>query len=209
MTGMRLPAKFDWRSLPSGFIAVFLVAVVIEFNPGWRDVLIYDRHAVMLGELWRMWTGHLVHFGWPHLVADAGLLVILGWPLGQKHRQFSWLALFLMPPFISGVLLWLDPGMTRYAGLSAVDLGLLLFLAAKGWQQDWTDWFWPAVLAIYVAEVVLEIANGGRGGGMIQFDDPSVKVATSAHIAAAAYALLAWAAGRFCQRAMGQPKPTV
>ena len=101
-----------------------------------------------------------------------------------------------MPPFISGVLLWLDPGLARYAGLSAVDLGLLLFFAAKGWQRDWTDWFWPAVLVIYVAEVVLESAHDGRGGGMIAFDDPTVKVATSAHLAAAAYALLAWAAGR-------------
>src|SRR5258708_18034033 len=207
MTGMRLPAKFDWRSLPSGFIAVFLVAVVIEFNPGWRDVLIYDRHAVMSGELWRMWTGHLVHFGWPHLVADAGLLVILGWPLGQKHRQFSWLALFLMPPFISGVLLWLDPGMTRYAGLSAVDLGLLLFLAAKGWQQDWTDWFWPAVLAIYVAEVVLEIANGGRGGGVVQLGDPSVEMATHAHPAPPALPPPAPGAGAFFPPAPCPPQP--
>lgn len=196
MTGMRLPAKIDWRSLPSGYIAVFLVAVVIEFNPGWREGLIYDRPAVLRGEFWRLWTGHLVHFGWPHLVADAGLLVILGWPLGRKHPQFSQLGLLLMPPFICGVLLWLDPGMARYAGLSAVNLGMLLYLAAQGWQKNWTDWFWPAVLVIYVAEVIFEIVRGGQGGGMIQFDDPAVKVATSAHIAAAAYALLAWAAGR-------------
>ena len=197
MTGMRFSAKLEMRGLTLGLVAVFLVAVVIAINPGWRDILIYDRSAVLAGEFWRMWTGHLVHFGWPHLVADAGLLLILGWPLAQKHPQFSWLALLLMPPFISGVLLWFDPTMTRYAGLSAVDLGLLLFLAAQGWQRNWTDWFWPAVLVIYVAEVVFEIVRGGQGGGMIQFDDPTVRVATSAHLAAAAYALPAWAAGRF------------
>ncbi|MSU45858.1 MAG: rhombosortase [Lacunisphaera sp.] len=194
---MKYSFRLEMRGLTLGYVAVFLAAVVIQFNPGWRNALVYDRPAVLAGEFWRMWTGHLVHFGWPHLVADGGLLLILGWPLGLKHPVFSRFALLLLPPFICGVLLWFDPTLTRYAGLSAVNLGMLLYLAAQGWQKNWTDWFWPAVLVIYVAEVVFEIVRGGQGGGMIQFDDPTVKVATSAHLAAAAYGLLAWLAGRF------------
>ena len=96
------------------------------------------------------------------------------------------------PPFIALAIYLFDPLMQRYAGLSAVNLGLLLYLAGQGWQRDWTDWFWPAVLAIYVGEVVFEAMKGGHGGGMIQFDDPRVRVATSAHLASAAYAFVAW-----------------
>jgi membrane associated rhomboid family serine protease len=48
------------------------------------------------------------------------------------------------------------------------------------------------VLVIYVAEIIFEIMSGGSGGGMIRFDDPEVKVATSAHIAGAIYAVTAW-----------------
>jgi rhomboid family GlyGly-CTERM serine protease len=182
-----------WKETSGPCLAVFLFAVVVQLNPAWRAGLIYDREAIAHGELWRLWSGHLVHFGWPHFVGDAGLLAILSWPLGRRHRLFASLALVLMPLFISLVLYFFDPAMSRYAGLSALDLGLLLFLAAQGWQRDWTDWFWPAVLGIYVAELVIEIARGGRGGGMIQFDDTTVHVATSAHIASAVYALLAWA----------------
>ncbi|HEX3729438.1 MAG TPA: hypothetical protein VHV47_06510 [Opitutaceae bacterium] len=79
--------------------------------------------------------------------------------------------------------------------MSAVNLGLLVFLACLGWQKNWVDWFWPAVLAIYVGEIVLEsVYRGGRGGGMIAFDDPTVQVATAAHIPGAVFGVLLWAA---------------
>lgn len=182
-----LPAKLPWL-----FLSATLLSVIVQLNPAWRDPLIYDRVAITRGEFWRIWTGHFVHFGWPHFVADTGLLFILGWFLEAKHPLFSRIALVVMPAFISGVIYWFDPTMTRYAGLSAVNLGLLLYLAAQGWRRNWMDWFWPAVLAIYVGEVIFESLHGGQGGGMIRFDDAAVHVATRAHLASAAYALLAW-----------------
>ncbi len=180
------------RRLPWTFLATAATALLIQLNPAWRDALLYDRAAITTGEWWRIWTGHWVHFGWPHFVADTGLLLILGWLLEARHPVFSRLALLLLPAFIAAALYWLDPTMARYGGLSAVSLGLLLFLALQGWQRNWADWFWPAVLAIYVGEVIFESWQGGRGGGMIRFDDPAVRVATSAHLASAAYALIAW-----------------
>lgn len=174
------------------FLGLAAGSLLIQLFPGWRDALLYDRAALARGEWWRLWTGHLVHFGWPHLIADAGLFVILGWWLAAKHPWFTRLALGLMPLFVSAVIYWLDPAMLRYGGLSAVNLGLLLFFAGQGWQRNWSDWFWPAVLVIYVGEVIFEILQGGRGGGMIKFDDPGIRVATRAHLASAAYAALAW-----------------
>ncbi len=188
------------RPLPWAFLAVGLAALVIQLVPAWRDALLYDRAALAGGRLWRAWTGHLVHFGWPHFVVDTGLLLILGWLMESKHPRFSRLSLALMPPFISAVIWLFDPEMTRYGGLSAVNLGLLLWFALQGWRRDWTDWFWPAVLVIYVGEVIFEIIQGGRGGGGIRFDDPEVKVATSAHLASAVYALAAWVVALRAQR---------
>lgn len=185
------------RRLPWTYLAAAAAALIVQLNPAWRDALIYDRAALSAREFWRVWTGHFVHFGWPHFIADTGLLLILGWVLRARHSCFGNLALGLMPVFITVVLYWCDPALLRYGGLSAINLGLLLFLALQGWQRNWTDWFWPAVLVIYVGEVIFEIIQGGRGGGMIRFDDPGIHVATGAHLASAAYALLAWLPSRF------------
>ena len=193
------------RRLPWIYLAAATAAWIIQLNPAWRSALLYDRAALAAGEFWRVWTGHLVHFGWPHFIADTGLLLILGWLLQSRHARFSNLALGFMPLFLTAVLYWLDPAMLQYGGLSAVNLGLLVFLALQGWQRRWTDWFWPAVLAIYVGEIVFEIAQGGQGGGMIRFDDPGIRVATRAHIASAAYAVLAWLPSRFGRKKVPEP----
>lgn len=193
------------RRPPWIFLALAAVALVIQLVPGWRDALLYDRTALRAGAWWRIWTGHLVHFGWPHFIADAGLFLILGWLLQDRHRGFTRVALAFLPAFIAGALYWLDPSMERYGGLSAFNLGLLVYLALQGWRRDWTDWFWPAVLLIYVGEVIFEIVQGGRGGGLIRFDDPAIHVATSAHVASAVYALLAWVAAGM--RPTKKPEP--
>lgn len=191
------------RRIPWLFLALGAVALLIQLNPAWRPSLLYDRTALAAGGFWRIWTGHLVHFGWPHFLADTGLWLILGWLLEARHPVFSRVALAAMPAFISAVIWWFDPEMARYGGLSAVNLGLLLFLALQGWQRNWAGWFWPAVLVIYAGEVVFEIIQGGRGGGLIRFDDPAVRVATNAHLASASYALLAW----LVARATKKPEP--
>ncbi|MEO6875789.1 MAG: rhombosortase [Opitutaceae bacterium] len=196
------------------FLTIALIATVIQFYnvPGsrWREALIYDRDAIAQGEWWRIWTGHLVHFGWAHFVPDAGLFVILGWLLESRHRLLSWFLLVTLPAVISGSLYFGDRGMTHYGGLSAVDMGLLVFLACSGWQKNWFDWFCPAVLAVYVAEIIIENVRGhGHGGGMIAFDDNSVHVATSAHVAAAIFAILVWG-GRLAwsrRKSPGAPDP--
>lgn len=202
---MGLPRSTSTGPWPWAAWSAVLAAVIIQSIPSLRETLIYDRSALTDGQLWRGWTGHLVHFGWPHLVVDAGLLAILGWFGERRYPAFTRWGLLLMPPFISAALWWFDPAMQRYGGLSAVNLGLLLYVAAQGWRRDWTDWFWPAVIAIYLGELVFEYYRGGHGGGAIRFDDASVKVATGAHLASTAYALLALGITRLRHRPSSVP----
>jgi rhomboid family GlyGly-CTERM serine protease len=193
LTGLKFrPSSFPWFVFAAG-----LAALVFQFVPAWRIALLYDRDAIAAGEYWRIWTGHLVHFGWPHFVVDAGLLLIVGTFAENRHPIFARVGLLVMPAVISGSMFWLEPDMARYGGLSAVNLGLLLYVAAQGWRRDWTDWFWPAVIAAYIGELAFEYYRGGQGGGAIRFDDPGIHVATGAHLAAGAYALAALGIARF------------
>lgn len=201
---MTNPVAAPKKTMPWAVAGFALVAFVIQLVPALRSVLLYDRPMINEGQLWRIWTGHLVHFGWPHFIIDTGLLLILGWYGERLYPAFTRWALLLMPPFISAWIYWLDPEMIRYGGLSALNLGLLLYVAAQGWKRDWTDWFWPAVIAIYLGELVFEHYRGGQGGGAIRFDDASVRVATSAHVASAVYAVLALVFIRLIRRS-GRP----
>ena len=195
MSRLRLSLKklLAWKAIPWAFLGLTAMALLFQFHPDWRRVLIYDRALIQSGEVWRLWTGHFIHFGWPHFIADAGLFLILGRLLERNHPVAMRVTLVLMPLTISAALYGFDPELNRYAGLSAINLGLLLFYAACGWQKNRIDWFWSGVLAIYVGEVILEIFQGhGHGGGMIRFDDPTIHVATSAHIAGGLYGLALW-----------------
>ncbi len=175
------PVRMPWV-----FLTVAAAALVIRLGD-WRETLLYDRSAIVGGQWWRLWTGHLVHFGWPHFVADAGLFVILGWLLEPPQTVRSRLALLWLPAGISLAIFFFDPGMARYGGLSAVNLGLLFFYAGQGWRRNWTDWFWPAVLVIYAGELIFEATVGqGHRGSMIPFDEPAIYVATTAHLAGTA-----------------------
>ena len=98
------------RQPPPLVLLVVLSSLVIQFFPDWRSTLLYDRAAIAHGELWRIWTGHLVHFGWAHLFVDAGLLLIVGWIAENQHPWFMRLGLGLLPAFISGCMFWLEPG---------------------------------------------------------------------------------------------------
>lgn len=182
----------DPKRLPWYYLAIVVVAAVVVAVPAIRPALVYNRNAIAQGELWRIWTGHVVHFGWPHGLADGSLFVLIGWVLERSQRKFSYWSLFLQPIVVSGALFWFDPTMNMYGGLSGVNVGLLVFLACRGWQRDRWDWFWPAILLIHVGELFLEIHNHGTGGGAIRFDDSSIHVATVAHVGGALYGVAAW-----------------
>ena len=70
-----------------GAAAVALLATAASRFP---DLLRLDRDAVASGEVWRLWTGHLVHASRDHFVFDVGaaclLFVVLGRPLASALR---------------------------------------------------------------------------------------------------------------------------
>ncbi len=213
-----IPRPISARSVPPPFI-VFLIPAVAALllqlaGPGSvRELLIYDRDALAAGELWRLWTGHLCHFGWFHTLADTAVFLAATFALALRSPASTRLtflhALLVLPAFISLAIFFLDPAMSRYAGLSGINVGLLVFLSLDGVRRNRRDWFWPALLAVHAAELLLENFNGGIGGGAIRFDEPAIRIATIAHLAGAAYGL-AWSLSRLLARSTHlTPAPSV
>jgi rhomboid family GlyGly-CTERM serine protease len=72
-----------------------------------------------LREPWRLWTGHLVHFGWEHALANLVALAVPMLLLQRRDRERLLLALLLAAPLLSFLLL---PGLGQgqYRGASGL-----------------------------------------------------------------------------------------
>ncbi|HVU19016.1 MAG TPA: rhombosortase [Candidatus Didemnitutus sp.] len=138
-----------------------VVAVMLHFAQA-NAPFLYERRLILNGEIWRMWTGHLAHFGLSHLGWNLCVFVPAGcWFENLRPCAARWLyALGL--PFISAILLVADPTLETYAGLSGIATAVLVALAVLqlGRPEARPLWFWWAVLALVAGKVGLELFSG-------------------------------------------------
>jgi rhomboid family GlyGly-CTERM serine protease len=177
--------------LPGATLAIALVAALAYFFPQANGLLIYDRALILHGEIWRAWTGHAVHFGASHLLWNLAIFLAAGcWVERIRPRTTRWIYL-LCPPVIAAALAILEPTLARYAGLSGVATGVLVFLGcvqlSKGSAEP--TWFWVAIFGLVVVKIALETVTHAP---LLVNDFSGVVVVPLAHISGAACGVAAW-----------------
>ena len=117
------------RSVSTWLSALLLIgaALAASLLP---EMFLLDREALGAGEVWRLWTGHLVHRTAVHFAFDVGVAVGL---LFLVRRTWIWLVL---PPFVGVVALLARPDLSSYAGLSGVLHGLTVLSAGTMWREN-------------------------------------------------------------------------
>jgi rhomboid family GlyGly-CTERM serine protease len=161
--------------------------------------LAYDRHAIATGELWRLLTGHFVHWSPAHLAWDAGTFLVLGAACEARSRQRFLACLAGSALAIPAVVwLWL-PELQRYAGLSGIDSALFALLGAELVREQWQRHS-PAAVSIALAlclAFALKIGFELTNGGTVFVGDlaPGIVPVPRAHLAGALAGLLASALG--------------
>ena len=124
------PASFP---LATGLLALAcLAAGLVELAPQFA----YDRAGILAGEIWRLWTGHLVHFSAQQLVVDVSALLLAGW-LVERERGTGFTAgvVLLGMPAISIALLLASPQLHEYRGASGVVVLLALVATTSMWLR--------------------------------------------------------------------------
>lgn len=143
---------------PWATLGVTMLAGLIFVTSAERG-LIFDRGLIFQGQVWRIWTGHFVHFTPSHLLWDLAVFLPAGcwveclWP--SRTRWFYALA----PAIISGALLMFDPALLRYAGLSGLAAGVMVLLAAlqlKNGHRTGPVWMWIALLLLVTTKIAYE-----------------------------------------------------
>jgi rhomboid family GlyGly-CTERM serine protease len=110
-------------------IAIALICLILSFLPdATQDSLQYQQTSVKAGEWWRVVSAHLVHLGWAHLTMNlAGLILI--WHLFITPGRNGIICSFHLPLLALGTtlgLLWFNPELAWYRGLSGVLHGLIV-----------------------------------------------------------------------------------
>jgi rhomboid family GlyGly-CTERM serine protease len=89
-------------------------------------VLRFDSADIWQGELWRLFSGHLVHLGWSHWALNVAGLVLIWALVGEYFKEWQWLLILAgLALLISLGLLVFNPALGWYVGLSGVLHGLL------------------------------------------------------------------------------------
>ena len=132
-TGEILPLK-------SGHVLLLLAALLILISFGgspYREMMRYQRDAVLAGEVWRMLSASFVHLNRSHTLMNVAALVIIWGLFGGRFANRAWAVITLSCAFgVSlGVLLF-DPEISGYVGLSGILHGLLTATAMADWRTS-------------------------------------------------------------------------
>jgi rhomboid family GlyGly-CTERM serine protease len=130
------------------------------------ELLQYDRQAIAAGQLWRVVTGHAVHFGLEHFVWDAAVFVVLFVLCWRIEPRRCLVSLAVATLAIPGVLFVVQPGLATYRGLSGLDSALYvtgaLALGGRLWSEGRRSVGIAAFasVAALAAKVAYELATG-------------------------------------------------
>ncbi len=126
----------------------------------WQTELYFQRHLIQSGEIWRLWTGNLVHTNAWHLGLN-----LLGWlmflllspnQLSQRYLSFSLLVLMTL---VGGGLYIFNPNLLWYVGFSGVLYGLFS-LAGIYWLLERDYWLGCILLLLSGGKAISDILLG-------------------------------------------------
>lgn len=177
--------------LPIVTISVVALSLATYYMPQMKELLVYDRAAIMSGQLWRLVTGNVVHFSDAHLLWNALVFGCAGtWLEGRSHGRFG--SLCFGTALATGMLLFFfEPEMIRYGGLSALCTAIVVSLCL--WRISASDGcfrIWISVLALTLGKVVFEYAT--LKAVFVAAEPGSFVVAPAAHVAGLAAAGVGW-----------------
>ena len=171
-------------------------AVFVALASAAPDWLVLDRDALAAGQIWRLWTGHWVHFSASHLGWNLVVLLAAGTWLECVRPGRLWRHALVVTPFISLAILVLEPGLQAYGGLSALATGAVVLLGLHQLRTpDASRLLWIGVLGLVVLKCAGDVLH--LGPGFARYDEATVRTSTTAHAAGAIVAVLQFAAGRW------------
>lgn len=176
-----------------------LVLLLASFNQLF-SLLSLDRISVAQGQVWRVFTGNFVHFGWPHTLMNLAAFWICAFSLLSSYSPQKYICLIISCCLGVGLgIYFFSPQYDIYAGLSGAIHGFFVagLMGNKRHPVSLNTLF---IFAVF-AKVIYEHLPGYRATDLQQL--LPVAVAYDAHLygalSGAAFGAITWA-NEFFQR---------
>jgi len=144
--------QLPWLAIIITAIPVF-VYLVLGPAPEW---LIFDRKAVLQGEVWRLVTGHWVHSDAEHALWDIAALGILSVILDKQSRVLLIISLTLGTFGVDIWIWYINESLDYYCGLSGILNTVFISVIFSLWEKTENSILW-IIFTGAVAKVLLEI----------------------------------------------------
>ncbi len=128
--------EYEKLHLPLKSSVLISIIIIVFLFEHLATYLVYDRSAILEGELWRLLTCHLVHFSFWHVSLNIIVFGITGWIIEKKRYPGYGMLIFLMSFVISISLILFEPDMKLYGGLSGIAYGTLTYLTLFGLEYS-------------------------------------------------------------------------
>lgn len=146
--------------IPGWTFLILALSLGAAIFPEVCSAFIYDRAAVLRGEVWRLLTGHLVHFGPFHLGYNLVVFCICSFwverrSMANMGRLLPWMAL----PISLSLLMRAD--VIYFGGLSGMACGMLVYLGLCGLNGSRGQRrLSSVVLGVVAVKIALEVSLG-------------------------------------------------
>lgn len=181
-----LKFRYSYHSSHVLWLLIFVVSCVLQFN--WVESWRFDRTLVEQGDVWLLFSGHIVHLNWSHWLLNMAGLGIVAFFFSSHASVKQWLSVILVSACIINIgLWWWMPEIRSYVGLSGVLHGLFLYGALREIK------FYPVsgyvLTCVLIVKLLWEAFNGALPGSE---DMTGGRVLTEAHLLGAIGGILVW-----------------
>jgi rhomboid family GlyGly-CTERM serine protease len=182
-------SRWHDAGFPGITLIVALGCLVFYIVPEITIWTIYDREQVLHGEIWRLMTGHSVHFSWSHLVFNLSVFAVAGYLL-ERHYRGTYLWLLILTTLTSSLyFLIFIPDMARYGGLSGLVSAIVVYLSLSKIRAKVRGYYiWVLILVLFLFKVGYEIIS--VDAVFASSSDSDFNVVPAAHIIGAVIAVL-------------------
>ena len=142
------------KRLPLRTLALCIVVLCIHISQTLHDALLFERAAILHGQLWRLLSGNLVHYSDTHLLLNLAAMLVAGAIIESRDYRHYGLLLVTSAFTIGCAVLLLRPDITQFAGLSGVVTAAVVYLCLHGLYEGKV---WRRLCIIMLASLCLKL----------------------------------------------------